>query len=316
MLYFAAFALACLTVLLLTPIFSKIAHKIDYTDKPTERKKHAAPIPLVGGVVMFIAFSAGFIIFVASNDLKMLSVVAGAAMLIGIGLIDDYFKTKQKEFPVLPRVAVYLAVAAITFAAGIRFTGFHIPFAGEYCIFPLWLQFAITSLWIFGLITVANWMDGLDGLSGSLCALSGITLFIVAVFMGQSDSAFIAVILVGSTLGFLRYNLYPAKVYMGDSGANLLGYLLGVISLYGAFKQATLVSLAIPVLAMGVPIFDSIFVAVKRLVSRKPAHKGDHTHIHFRLTDAGLKPVQAVAFIVLISVCLNLASIIILLVME
>jgi len=174
----------------------------------------------------------------------------------------------------------------------------------------------LTVLWIVGLVNVFNWMDGLDGLAGSLCTMSGVTLFIVALFMGQEDSALMAVLLVGAALGFLRHNLFPAKVFMGDSGANLLGYLLGVISLYGAFKQATLLSVFIPVLAMGVPIFDSLFVAFKRLLARTPAYRADNTHIHFRLLKNGMKPTHAVAFIILISVCLNLTSIIVLLMIQ
>ena len=333
MIYAIAFVMAFALVLVLIPIFSKLAGRFDFTDKPTERKKHTSPVPLAGGLVMFIAFSVGFIIFVAGlgraifpalalpmeDTAALWALIPGATMIVSIGLFDDFFKTRGKEFPVWPRLVVQIGAAVLAFAAGIRFTGFMNPFTDTYVYFHIGLQFALTVLWFVGLVTVFNFMDGSDGLSGLLAMLSGCTLFIVAIVMNQSDSALMAVLLVGATTGFLRHNLPPAKVYMGDSGAYLLGYLLAAISLHGAFKQATVISMVIPILAMGVPIFDSVLVVVRRLLARKPAHlssdtTSDITHIHFRLEKAGLKPPYAMALIVLVSACLNLTAIILMLV--
>jgi len=323
--------MAFTTVLLLMPLFSKLAAKLDFTDKPTERKKHTFPVPMAGGLVMFIAFAVGFILFVAVGPVVLPNMVRGsmdttglwalipgATMIVGIGLIDDFSKTRGRDFPVWPRLMIHILAAVLAFAAGIRFTGFMNPFTDNYVYFHIGLQFVITVLWFVGLVTVFNFMDGLDGLAGSLAMLSGCTLFIVAVTMNQSDSAFMAVLFVGVITGFLRHNLPPAKVFMGDSGAYLLGYLLAAISLHGAFKQATVISVMIPILAMGVPIFDSVLVVVRRLLARQPAHKPDTTsnitHIHFRLVKAGLKPPYAMALIVLVSACLNLTAIILMLV--
>jgi len=326
--FFVAFALA----LILMPLFSKLAEKLDFTDKPTERKKHKSPVPLAGGLVMFIAFAVGFIIFVAGlgpalipalarpmeDSAALWVIIPGCTMILGVGLLDDFYKTRGREFPVWPRLLVQVLAAVLAFAAGIRLTGFMNPFTDTYVYFHIGLQFALTLLWFVGLVTVFNFMDGLDGLAGFLAMLSGCTLFIVAVVMNQSDSAFMAVLFVGVTTGFLRHNLPPAKVYMGDSGAYLLGYLLAAISLHGAFKQATVISVIIPILAMGVPIFDSVLVVVRRLIARQPAHLPDTTsnitHIHFRLLKAGLKPPYAMALIVLVSACLNLTAIILMLV--
>jgi UDP-N-acetylmuramyl pentapeptide phosphotransferase/UDP-N-acetylglucosamine-1-phosphate transferase len=190
------------------------------------------------------------------------------------------------------------------------------PFTEVYVYLPFGVQYVLTVLWFVGLITAFNFMDGLDGLSGLLALVSGVTFFVVAIHMNQPESAFMAVIFVAAVTGFLRFNLPPAKVYMGDSGAYLLGFMLAAISLHGAFKQATVISLSIPMLAMGVPIFDSILVVVRRLLAHKPAHVADSsniTHIHFRLLKNGMKPSHAVLLIFLFSACLNLASIIILL---
>jgi len=313
------------------PLFSKLAEKLDFTDKPTERKKHTTPVPLAGGLVMFIAFAVGFIIFVAVGPVAipnmirgtmdttgLWALIPGATMIVGIGLLDDFSKTRGRDFPVWPRLLVHIGAAVLAFAAGIRFTGFMNPFTDTYVYFHIGLQFFLTVLWFVGLVTVFNFMDGLDGLAGMLAMLSGCTLFIVAMAMNQTDSALMAVLFVGVITGFLRHNLPPAKVYMGDSGAYLLGYLLAAISLHGTFKQATVISVLIPLLAMGVPIFDSVLVVVRRLLARQPAHKPDTTsnitHIHFRLVRAGLKPPYAMALIVLVSACLNLTAIILMLV--
>ncbi|MCL2378443.1 MAG: undecaprenyl/decaprenyl-phosphate alpha-N-acetylglucosaminyl 1-phosphate transferase [Defluviitaleaceae bacterium] len=331
MIYVIAFITAFSAVLILMPLFSKLAEKLDFTDKPTERKKHTTPVPLAGGLVMFIAFAVGFIIFVAVGPVAipnmirgtmdttgLWALIPGATMIVGIGLLDDFSKTRGRDFPVWPRLLVHIGAAVLAFAAGIRFTGFMNPFTDTYVYFHIGLQFFLTVLWFVGLVTVFNFMDGLDGLAGMLAMLSGCTLFIVAMAMNQTDSALMAVLFVGVITGFLRHNLPPAKVYMGDSGAYLLGYLLAAISLHGTFKQATVISVLIPLLAMGVPIFDSVLVVVRRLLARQPAHKPDTTsnitHIHFRLVRAGLKPPYAMALIVLVSACLNLTAIILMLV--
>ncbi|MCL2216794.1 MAG: undecaprenyl/decaprenyl-phosphate alpha-N-acetylglucosaminyl 1-phosphate transferase [Defluviitaleaceae bacterium] len=322
--YSIAFIIVFVLVLVLMPLTTKLAHKLDFTDKPTERKKHTTPIPLSGGVVMFVAVAVGFLIFVLAANIfiegispDMVAVIGGAGLIVAIGAADDYFKSKSKEFPIWPRLLVHVGAASIAFAAGVRFTGFMNPFTDQYVYLAMSLQYILTVLWFVGLMTAFNFMDGLDGLSGLLALVSGSTFFIVALHMGQPESAILAVILVAAVAGFLRFNLPPAKVYMGDSGAYLLGFLLAAISLHGAFKQATVISLAIPMLAMGVPIFDSVLVVVRRILARKPAHVADSTnitHLHFRLMRNGMKPGHAVMLIFLLSACLNLASIILMLV--
>ena len=331
MIYAVAFLMAFAIVMICMPFFSKLAEKLDFTDKPTERKKHTSPVPMVGGLVMFIAFAVGVVIFIAIGPMVvpalsqtmedtagLWALIPGATMILGVGLLDDYSKTRGKEFPVWPRLLVHIGAAVLAFAAGIRFTGFMNPFTETYVYFHIGLQFALTVLWFVGLVTVFNFMDGLDGLSGLLAMLSGGTLFVVAAAMNQSTSAFMAVLFVGAITGFLRHNLPPAKVYMGDSGAYLLGYLLAAISLHGAFKQATVISVFIPILAMGVPIFESVRVFVQRLRARQPVHLADSssktTYLHHRLVMAGLKPPYALALIVLVSACLNLTAIILMLV--
>ncbi|MCL2287505.1 MAG: undecaprenyl/decaprenyl-phosphate alpha-N-acetylglucosaminyl 1-phosphate transferase [Firmicutes bacterium] len=315
-LYATAFIIVFILMMLLMPLFVKLADRFDFTDKPTERKKHESPMPLSGGIAMFAAFLVGFIVFVIYRDPVMPVILAGAAMIVTVGLVDDYSKSKGKEFPVWPRLLVHIGAASVAFAGGIRFTGFFNHFTGYYVYLPTLLQFILTVLWIVGLITVFNFMDGLDGLSGLLALVAGSTFFVVAIHMGQVETALLSVVLVAAVSGFLRFNLPPAKVYMGDSGAYLLGFVLAAISLHGAFKQATVVSLVIPMLAMGVPIFDGVLVVARRIIARKPAHVADTTditHLHFRLLKKGMSPRHAVLLIFLISACLSLTSIILML---
>ena len=326
--YALAFMLVFVSTMILAPIFVIISKKFDFTDKPTERKKHTSPTPLVGGLIMFIAFSLGFFAFIFAAEpelpstsflppeLVFPSVLLGALLIFGIGFADDYYKARGREFPVWPRLVVKLGVASLAFAAGIRFVGFVNPFTDVYIYMNIWLQYFLTILWFVGLMTAFNFMDGLDGLAGLLALVSAATFTIVALHLNQPNAAMLSVIFVAAVAGFLRYNLPPAKVYMGDSGAYLLGYVLAVISLYGAFKQATVISLAIPMLAMGVPIFDGILVVLRRVMAKKPAHVADSTHIthlHFRLLKDGMKPVHVVLLIFLLSACLNLISLVIML---
>jgi UDP-N-acetylmuramyl pentapeptide phosphotransferase/UDP-N-acetylglucosamine-1-phosphate transferase len=295
------------------PIFIKIAKKIKFVDIPTKRKNHKNPIPLVGGLCMYSIFSLCYIIFLGLNNLKHVSILIGASIVFLVGLIDDYYKSKKNEFSILIRASAQILSAIILFLSGIKFTGFLIPFTKKYILFPGYIQFLLTIFWVFGVTTVINFSDGLDGLAGGLTCISSTTFFLTAIIKNQNDSAIIAVLIFSISLAFLKYNFYPAKVFMGDSGACFLGYILAVISLHGAFKQATLISIFIPVLAIGIPIFDNISVIIKRFLNKKPIHKADNTQIHYRLLESGMNTKQTVKYLFLMTVCLNLTSIIILL---
>ena len=154
----------------------------------------------------------------------------------------------------------------------------------------------------------------MDGLAGGLATISAVTLFIVALTKGQTNSAMMAIILIGVTVAYLRYNKPPAKIFMGDAGATFIGFILGVIALDGAFKQATILSLFIPILALGVPIFDNIFVIMKRMIQGKPIYQADASQAHYRLLRSGLNHKQVVMFLCLIGTCFGLSSIILLLI--
>lgn len=311
--YLLTFTVGFLIVYLLTPWLKDLSCKTGFVDRPTKRKDHAIPVPLLGGVGIFFGFICGYAICVRQLNQEVFSVFIASLLVFATSLLDDWYKTKGKEFPVLPRFLVHVTAAVIVYNAGIVFRGFSNPFTQQYIILPVWLQFILTVTWIFGVTTVINWSDGMDGLAGSLTAISGSTLFVVAMAKGQIQSALVSVLLVAVVLAFLKYNRHPAQIFMGDSGANFLGFMLSIIALEGAFKHATVISIFVPVLALGVPIFDNLFVVVKRFLDRKPIYQADKNQIHHRLLDSGLKPRQVLAFVCLVNVCFSLLSIIILL---
>ena len=313
MIYFSAFLIVFIIVYSLIPHLRTLAFKLDFVDKPTERKKHIEPIPLLGGLGIFIGFISGYLIFIRPINTKFIAILISSFLILSIGLVDDWYKTRSKEFPVSPRLVIQILSAIIVYKAGIVFYGFTNPFTYTYVLLPVWLQFILSVTWILGVTTVINWSDGMDGLAGSLSAISASTLFVVALAKDQHASAMMAILLIGAALGFLKYNKHPAQIFMGDSGANFLGFILGIIALDGAFKQATLISIFIPILALGVPIFDNIFVIIRRFLDGKPIYKADATQIHHRLLSTGLNQKQVVTTISLLSVCLSLLSIILLL---
>lgn len=315
-LYLYTLVLSFVIVYVLIPPLGKLAFRLDFVDKPredVERKIHRNPIPLTASYAIFIGFFTSYLLFTREFTWETGALFLGGILLLAIGTVDDWFKTKGKDFPALPKLIVQVSAAILVFFSGIAFSGFVNPFNGEYVLLPTWLQFILTILWIFGVTTVINFSDGLDGLAGGLAAISAGTLFVVALSKGQTTSAMLSMTLIGVTLAYLRYNKPPARVFMGDAGATFLGFILAVIALDGAFKQATVLSLFIPVLALGVPIFDNLFVVIKRFLQGKSIYQADASQVHYRLLRAGMNHKQAVMFLYLISTCLGLSSIILLL---
>lgn len=313
--YLLQLVITFLIVYFIMPLLMKIATKLEFTDKPTKRKKHVSPIPLCGGLGIYIGFFLVYL-FVMRNSENMAEniwIFISATLILIIGLVDDYYKTIGKEFPIYPRLIIQLLAAALVFRAGIAFQGFANPFTGEYVLLSKTIQFFLTITWIFGVTTVINWSDGMDGLAGGISLISAITFFFAAIILKQTDSAIISIILSGALIGFLFYNRHPAKIFMGDSGANLVGFLLSVIAIDGAFKQATVLSLFIPILALAVPIFDNIFVIYKRFKEGKPVYQADRSQMHFRLEEKGLTINQTVSLILTISFICSAISIFLLL---
>ena len=313
--YLIGTVLAFLIVFTLMPILIKLAFKYNFTDKPTKRKIHKGSTPLCGGIAMIIGFFiAYFTAFYNYSFDEKYGIFIGALLILIIGAIDDYYKSIGKEFAIIPRLIVQLLAAIIVFKSGISFEGFTNPFSGEYITLAPIIQFLLTITWIFGVTTVINWSDGMDGLAGGLSFISAITFAASAIILSQPASLVLSLITAGVILAFLFYNKYPAKVFMGDSGANFLGFILSIIALDGAFKGATILSLMIPILALAVPIFDNIFVIFKRFSEGKPIYQADRSQIHYRLQEKGLNTNQIVRYISIISLTCSIISLLMLLI--
>ncbi|KYP80061.1 UDP-phosphate N-acetylgalactosaminyl-1-phosphate transferase [Ferroacidibacillus organovorans] len=301
------------------PAMRRVAIKTGFVDLPTERKAHKGPLPMLGGAAMLFAFMLSTILvrhdFLHATwrtDKPFIGMAGGALLMFIVGMVDDYAKTRRKEFPAWPKFAAQIIAASFLVASGVVIRGIEDPVHGAYFItFSPWLRDFLTIVWVVGIVNVFNFLDGMDGLAGGIAAISATTLMIISTIKGDSTSAILAASLIGVTLAFLRYNFYPARIIMGDAGSTFLGYVLAAIAVMGAFKSATVVSIFVPILALGVPIFDALYVVLRRVRERRPVHKADRTHGHYRLMASGLTQIQTVSVMYLVALAFCLASILI-----
>lgn len=310
--YFIAFFISWILMVLVTPVLRKVACKTNYMEQPKadSRKIHKEAKPYLAAVGLFFIFWIVYFLAMKQVNTKILYILASSTIIFAIGMVDDWYKIKGKDLAAWPKMIVQLIACALVYKGGVQFVGFTNPLNGEYILLPTLLQFTLSIIWLFGVTTVINFTDGMDGLAGGVSCISAITLFIVARAMGDYSAAMMGIILVGICLGYLKYNRFPAKILMGDAGATFLGFMLAIISLDGAFKQATMFSIFVPVLALGLPIFDNIYVIFKRMKEGRPIYIGDTSQAHFRLTAQGLTQKQAVHVLYLVCACLNLSAII------
>lgn len=301
----------------LIPLCRRLAIKWGFVDLPNPRKIHQEPLPLLGGTAILAGFIGATLLTYhsfSSAGREYTGLIIGACLLFGIGLIDDFAKTRGRDFPAMPKFIAQIVAASVVAGFGGTVHGFSLPFAHHHFMtFPPFLSILVTIIWIVGVINVFNFLDGLDGLAAGVAAISAVTLLFIALVKGDLPSAIWAISLAGSALGFLRHNFYPARIIMGDAGSTVIGFLLASIAVIGAFKSATVISIFVPVLALGVPIFDAVRVVLRRAMTGKPVYKADKSHVHHRLLDAGLSQVQTVAVMYLISVCFSLVSMIVVL---
>ncbi len=309
--------LSFLIVYALVPLMRKVALRTGFVDLPTDRKAHKAPLPMLGGAAMMIGFTLvtvtlhHFLINTfPKTDKPFLGLIIGSVVMFIVGMIDDYAKTRKREFPAWPKFIAQMIAASILIYCGATIKGVQNPFQpGSYIAFASWVSDLLTILWVVGIINVFNFLDGLDGLAGGIAAMSATTLLVISTLKGDWSSAVLAAALIGVTLAFLRFNFYPARIIMGDAGSTFLGFVLATIAITGAFKSATVISIFVPVLALGVPIFDAIYVVLKRMKEKRPVYKADRSHGHYRLMAAGLTQIQTVSVMYLAALGFSIISI-------
>ena len=293
-----------------TPLVKKIAFKTNTISVPKdERRIHKVPIPLLGGLAIYIAFVISFsiyAIFISHSFVHNLGLLIGSTIIVIGGCIDDKctFKPWQK-------LIFQLVAATCVIVSGTTIANLTNPFSDSIPLLPLgFIGVPLTVIWIVGVTNAFNFIDGLDGLSAGVAFISCITISIIALLNQRYETAAIMLILSGSILGFLPHNFNPATIFMGDAGATLLGFLLAAVSIDGAVKSATAFAIAVPILALGLPIYDTLFAMIRRKVNGKPMSQGDRGHLHHRLLDMGLTQRQAVIIMYLFSAVLGAISII------
>lgn len=300
--------------ILLTPLVKRLAFRIGAVDAPNYRKVHARIMPRLGGLAIFLAFLIGVAIlypYLTSigvlpwyvSKYSLLAIIIGACIIVATGVIDDMREISAKA----KMLGQLVAALIIIFVGGIQIDTINLPFVGE-LDFGL-LSIPLTILWIVGITNAINLIDGLDGLAAGVSTIALITLAIMAFIMSNMFVLVLAALLAVASLGFLFYNFHPAKIFMGDTGALFLGFMISVLALLG-FKNVAFVALIIPVIILGVPISDTFFAIVRRVRMKKKWSDPDKSHLHHRLLDMGFTHRQTVLIIYGIAMMFGLAAII------
>jgi UDP-GlcNAc:undecaprenyl-phosphate/decaprenyl-phosphate GlcNAc-1-phosphate transferase len=294
--YAVLFAVAAAVTIALTPLARKIAIHFDAIDYPSARRVNMLPIPRMGGIAIFGGILAAIAVAVLGThlfgwgnpfvplpemDVNYWGVLAGVVLIFLVGAIDDVIDMNAKV-----KLLGQIIAACIVAASGVLLSSIHNPFGQGYIEFG-WIAYPLTVFYLVAFANVINLIDGLDGLASGITGISAITILIFAVLTGRPDAAMFSVVLIGACVGFLKSNFYPAKIFMGDSGALLLGFSLGLVSLFAVARSALFVSLLVPILAAGVPILDTFFAIVRRKREHRPIDEADKGHIHHRLMRAG-----------------------------
>ena len=302
-LYIAAFSTAFAISNVMTPVAKKISLKLGAIDMPKARGMHKKPMPRMGGIAIVAGFTLTVLLlynFTEYSDMhKLTGYFIGAAMIVVLGMVDDV-----KNLPAKFKFAVQILAALVAVAFGIRI---HIVmWPVTYAL--LKLSIPITVIWIVGLTNAVNLIDGLDGLATGVSSIAAICIMVLCILTGDETSVVLTAALAGSCLGFLPRNFNPAEIFMGDTGATFLGYTLAVTSILGVFKGYAMIALMVSVLAVGFPIFDTLFAMTRRAARHQPIMQADRGHLHHKLIDRGFSQKQAVMLLYGISaVCAAIA---------
>ncbi len=282
----------------MTDAVRRVALRLRWLDEPGIGRVHSRPLPRIGGLAMFAAFTGTVLVTVWLRDdltfnLKFVGLLVGAALITIVMLIDDV-----RGLPPLPKFVAQIAAAGIAIAFGVFIEFVRDPFGGGvtfpdwlanamegHIFFPLWLSVVITLFWIVGMMNAINFVDGYDGLAGGLSLIGAGVLFFLSMSLQQFSIAFLPLILAGAILGFLPFNVYRARIIMGDSGSHFLGFALGTIAIIGGAKLAT------TLLIFGVPAIDVAWSIIRRTLQGGRFYQRDTSHLHHRLSELGLPPI-------------------------
>lgn len=315
--YAALIAIAAMVTLLVTPIVRRISLRYGFVDQPGGRKVHSHPIPRLGGLAIFLGIASsiafqvygeaqfgwiGTLLESSSGRIDLPIVGVGLLVVFVVGLADDVV-----ELAWWAKLLGQIIASGVVVAAGMRIDYIGNP-TGDGLIMLGLLSIPVTMIYLVGFANVINLIDGLDGLAAGLSAIAAVSLLALAAPANRLDAAALAAALIGACLGFLLFNFNPASIFMGDSGSMLLGFTLAAISLLGVMKTTAAIALAIPLIIIGVPIFDTLSAIVRRLRSNRPIQEADRGHIHHRLLTRGFDQKQTVIIIYVWSAGLALGA--------
>jgi UDP-GlcNAc:undecaprenyl-phosphate GlcNAc-1-phosphate transferase len=302
--YLAIVAIAAVITYLVTPLVRAFSERHGYVDRPGGRKVHTRPISRLGGIALF----AGVIVALAvqvigetrfgwggmiadASPIRYAGVLGGLVVIFVVGLVDDLVSLSPGA-----KFAGQLVAAGIVVATGLRIEYVGNPLGGGLIALGL-LSIPVTIVYLVGFTNIINLIDGLDGLAAGVVAIAATSLLVLAAQGNRLDAAALAAALIGACIGFLRFNFNPASIFMGDSGAMFLGFSLAAVSLMGVMKSTAAIALAVPLLIIGVPIFDTASAIIRRMKHNRPIQEADRGHIHHRLLTRGFDQRQTVLII-------------------
>lgn len=320
------FAASFIFTFVATPNVRRIAFKIGEgaVDKPRDaRRMHKKPTPRIGGLAIIFGFIVPIITAMIFSKIcddsqfwkqfspitrQLSGTLAGAGIIAIMGFIDDC-----KDLPAKLKFIVQIAAALVViFVGDIKINVFTNPnflSNNPYWILPEWLSIIITVIWIVFITNAVNFIDGLDGLAAGVSAIMSVSLVFISIRVGEYPIAILGIALMGSCFGFLPFNFNPAKIFMGDTGSTFLGFMLATLSIQGVFKSYAVISFAVPLLILGLPLFDALFAMIRRILRGESPMKADRGHLHHRLVDMGFSQKQTVFILYAISGVLGITAV-------
>ncbi len=303
------FSFAFLVSFATTPFVRKLAFKINAVDVPDNKRHiHKKTTPLIGGLAIFMGFIVGMLLFYRPMDVQFRGIMIATVIIILAGVIDDTIVLKAKV-----KLLIQIICALIVYFHGVKIDYISMPdfIVPGGMLYLSWLSLPITVLWIVGVTNAVNLIDGLDGLAAGVSSIAAFSLFFIAILTSENDVAILTAALAGGCLGFLPYNINPARIFMGDTGALFLGFILSVVCIQGLFKGYVIISFVVPFLILGLPLFDTIFAILRRLINKKPIMEADRSHLHHKLMDMGFSQKQTAALLYIISILLGISAVVV-----
>ncbi len=304
-----AFVVAFLIAYASTPIVKMLAFRIGAVDVPKDnRRMHKKPIARLGGLAIFYGFIISILCF-AEIDTELRGILIGSVIIVVMGIFDDIYSLNA-----LFKFVVQVGAAMIVVLHGVRIDHISSFGFGENPYIALGVfSIPITVLWIVGVTNALNLIDGLDGLAAGISTISTVSLFAISLITREVGVAVVTAAIAGAGFGFMPYNLHPAKIFMGDTGSTFLGFMLASISIVGLFKSYAVISMAVPFLILGLPIFDTLFAILRRVLRGQSPMKPDRGHVHHRLIDLGFDQKQTVIILLIASGLLSLSAVVLML---